>query len=141
VNYFVEQEFIGRVEDLINTIKPEAVYLPHPGYNQDHRTVFDAAIVALRPHDRNHFVNKVLVYEAVHDVIWNPRPMTLNYFVPIDIDRKMAAYALHETQVRGMRTPQHLREIAAVRGAASNCAYAEAFQILRWCDHAARKDH
>jgi len=90
--------------------------------------------VALRPHDRNFFVKKVMVYEAAHDVIWNPKKMNLNYFVPIDIERKIKAYELHKSQVRGMRSPQLLREIAAVRGAASNCRYAEAFQILRWCE-------
>ena len=134
VNHYTEQELIGLFEDIINRIKPETVYLPHPGYNQDHRTVFSAAFVALRPHDRNFFVRKVLVYEAAHDVIWNPKKMNLNYFVPIDIERKIRAYELHKSQVRGMRSSQLLREISAVRGAASNCRYAEAFQILRWCE-------
>ena len=88
VNHYVEQDFIDTFEDLINKIKPEKVFIPHPGYNQDHRTIFNAAIVALRPHDRNFFVKKILVYEAAHDVIWNPKKMNLNYFVPIDIERK-----------------------------------------------------
>jgi len=134
VNHYVEQDFINVFEDLINKIKPETVFLPHPGYNQDHRTIFNAAMVALRPHDMNFFVRKVLVYEAAHDVIWNPKKMNLNYFVPIDIEKKVKAYELHKTQVRGMRSPQHLREIAAVRGAASNCKFAEAFEILRWSE-------
>ena len=134
VNNYTEQEFIDVFEDIINRIRPERIFLPHPGYNQDHRTVFNAAFVALRPHDRNFFVKKVLVYEAAHDVIWNPRAMSLNYFVPIDVERKIRAYELQKSQVRGMRSPQMLREIAAVRGAASNCRYAEAFQILRWCE-------
>jgi len=88
VNHYTEQEFIDIFEDLINSIKPRKVFLPHPGYNQDHRTVFNAAFIALRPHDKNFFVKKVLVYEAAHDVIWNPKNMNLNYFVPIDIERK-----------------------------------------------------
>ena len=136
VNHYTEQEFIDIFEDLINSIKPRKVFLPHPGYNQDHRTVFNAAFIALRPHDKNFFVKKVLVYEAAHDVIWNPKNMNLNYFVPIDIERKIKAYGLHKSQIRGMRSPQLLREIAAVRGAASNCKHAEAFEIIRWCEDA-----
>lgn len=139
VNFYREQDFINTFEHLINKVKPEKVFIPHPGYNQDHRTIFNAAIIALRPHDRNFFVKKVLVYEAAHDVIWNPRNMNLNYFVPIDIERKIAAYELHKSQVRGMRSPQLLREISAVRGASSNCRYAEAFEILRWCEDAQRQ--
>jgi len=136
VNHYTEQEFINLFEDIINRVKPNAVFLPHPGYNQDHRTIFNAAFIALRPHDKNFFVKKVLVYEAAHDAIWNPKMMNLNYFVPIDIERKIKAYELHKSQVRGMRSPQLLREIAAVRGASSNCKYAEAFEVLRWCEDA-----
>lgn len=135
VNHYTEQEFINVFEDLINRIRPETVFLPHPGYNQDHRTVFNAAFIALRPHDRNFFVKKVLAYEAAHDVIWNPKGMRLNYFVPIDIDKKINAYELQKSQVRGMRSSQLLRDIAAVRGAACNCKYAEAFEIIRWCEN------
>lgn len=134
VNHYNEQQFIDTFEDLINKIRPEKIFLPHSGYNQDHRTVFNAAFIALRPHDRNFFVKKVLLYEAAHDVLWNPKNMKLNHFVPIDIERKIKAYELHKSQVRGMRSSQLLREIAAVRGAASNCKYAEAFEILRWCE-------
>ena len=136
VNHYTEQEFINIFEDLINRVKPEAIFLPHPGYNQDHRTVFNASFIALRPHDKNFFVKKVLLYEAAHDVIWNPKQMSLNYFVPIDVERKIKAYEFYKTQVRSFRSPQLLREIAAIRGAASGCRYAEAFEILRWCDDA-----
>jgi LmbE family N-acetylglucosaminyl deacetylase len=134
VNHYVEQDFIDIFEDLINRIKPEKIFLPHPGYNQDHRTIFNAAMIALRPHDKNFFVKKVLVYEAAHDVIWNPKKINLNYFVPIDIERKIKAYELYASQVRSMRSSQLLRDIAAVRGASSNCKYAEAFEILRWSE-------
>lgn len=134
INHYTEQEFINPLEDVINRVRPERVFLPHPGYNQDHRTIHRAALVALRPHDRNFFVRKVLVYEAAHDVIWSPASMNLNCFVPIDIERKIQAYLLHGSQVRGMRSPETLRHIAAVRGAACNADYAEAFEILRWVE-------
>lgn len=136
VNHFTEQEFINAFEDVINRIRPEKVFLPHPGYNQDHRTIFNAAFIALRPHDKNFFVKKVLVYEAAHDVIWNPKSMNLSYFVPIDIEKKIKAYEMQSSQVRGMRSPQILIDIAAARGAASGCKYAEAFEIIRWCEDA-----
>lgn len=136
VNHYTEQEFINIFEDLINRIKPNTVFLPHPGYNQDHKAIFNAALIALRPHDQNFFVKKILVYEAAHDVIWNPKNIKLNYFMPIDIERKIKAYELYKSQVRGMRSSQLLKEIAAVRGASSNYKYAEAFEILRWCEDA-----
>lgn len=134
VNHYREQDLIGDLEAVINRERPDRIFLPHPGFNQDHRTVFNAATVALRPHDRNFFVKKVLVYEAVHDVLWDPASLRVNYFVPIDIERKLEAYRLHGSQQRGMRQPDLLRQIAAVRGAVIGAEHAEAFQILRWCD-------
>ena len=100
VNYFTVQECIAGIEAVINKVKPEQIFLPHPGYNQDHQTVFNAAQVALRPHDKNFFVKQVLVYEAIHDTLWSYEKLNLNYFIPIDIERKLAAYRLQKTQVR-----------------------------------------
>ena len=132
VNYFVEQEIKDELERIINRVKPDMIFLPHAGYNQDHRTVFHAAQVALRPHDKNFFVKKVLVYEAVHDMWWSDRVFYPTYFMPIDIDRKIKAYELQQSQVRGMRSPDMIRDLAKLRGAMSHCQYAEAFEVLRW---------
>ena len=134
VNRYTEQEFIDLFEDAINRVRPDRIYLPHPGFNQDHRTIFHAAMVALRPHDRNFFVPKVLVYEAIHDMLWDPASLRVNHFVEIDIERKIQAYLMHQSQVRRMRSPEILRHQAAVRGAAINRPFAEAFQVLRWAE-------
>lgn len=135
VNVFSEQEFVPIFEQLVNRLKPERIFLPYAGgYNQDHRAVFNAAFIALRPHDKNFFVKKIFAYEAVHDVLWSHESMELNYFVPIDIERKIKAYELHKSQVRSFRSPDMLRRIAKLRGDMSGCEYAEAFRILRWVD-------
>lgn len=134
VNFFTEQELIGELERMINEKKPDIIFLPHAGYNQDHRTVFRAAQVALRPHDKNFFVKKVLTYEAIHDFIWSDKKFYPNYFVPIDIERKLAAYRLQKSQVRGMRSPEMIEALAKLRGAQSNCSHAEAFGVLRWVE-------
>jgi LmbE family N-acetylglucosaminyl deacetylase len=134
VNFFTEQELIGELERIINVKKPDMVFLPHAGYNQDHRTVFRAAQIALRPHDQNFFVKKVLVYEAISDFLWAGRKFLPAYFVPIDIERKLSAYRLQKSQVRGMRSPEIIGELAKLRGAQSNCNHAEAFEVLRWVE-------
>ena len=134
VNMYTEGEFIAIFEGLINRLKPERVYIPHPGYNQDHRAIYHAAFIALRPHDKNHFVPKVLVYEAAHDVLWSPATMKLNYFAPIDIEKKITAYELHVSQVRSFRSSDMLRRIAKLRGDMAHVDYAEAFEVLRWVE-------
>lgn len=126
---------ISAIESGISSFRPDEVLLPWPSYNQDHQAVYDAAMVALRPHDRNHFVKRVLLYEEP-DYWW---PGIRAQFVPtlfreIDIEEKLARYALMPSQVRGHRSPEHLRALAVVRGAAIMRPAAEAYHILRWVE-------
>ena len=55
-NKYDEHDFIDAFQDLINTYTPQTVYIPYTSYNQDHRAIYNAAMVALRPHDKNWFV-------------------------------------------------------------------------------------
>ncbi len=134
VNHYEITEFIANIEKVINSNMPEYIFIPHSGYNQDHQTIFNACQVALRPHDKNFFVKKVLVYEAIHDFLWSFNRFDPNYFVPIDINKKSKAYSLHKSQVRTFRSHKMLEELAKLRGAMSNCEFADAFQILRWVE-------
>jgi len=134
VNFYQEQELISAFEKQINDLKPERIFIPLPSYNQDHKTVYRAAQVALRPHDKNHFVKQVLIYEQPHSIIWDQGDFKPTYFVPINIERKIEAYELQPSQVRPFRSPDLLRAIAKVRGSQSNCDYAEAFKVERWVE-------
>ncbi len=134
VNFYDERYLIDTFEKLINKLRPEMVFIPCPDYNQDHKAVYKAAIIALRPHDTNFFVKKVLMYETSQNAIWNPRQMTLNYFVRIDVKRKIKAYEMYTTEVRSMRSSDMLFDIAKIRGKASNNEFAEAFETIRWVD-------
>ena len=137
VNYYILQDLIGIFEKKINELKPLEIYIPHPSYNQDHRAVYEAVMISLRPHDINFFVKKVLVYEQPHVFLWsdtykdNFKP---NYFVPIDVDRKVKAYELMKSQVRDFRSSEDIRALSQLRGTQSGCDYAESFQIIRWVD-------
>ena len=136
VNSYVIQDLIGSFQEYINSYKPDEVYIPYPSYNQDHRAVYEAALVALRPHDINHFVKKVLVYEQPHVFLWdhNYGEFKPNYFVPMDIYKKTKAYELMKSQVREFRGIDKVKALALLRGGQSNNKYSEAFQILRWVD-------
>lgn len=135
VNYYDFASLKADFEWLIQTYKPDEVLLPWPSYNQDHQTTYRAAKVALRPHDENHFVKRVLLYEEP-DCWWSgiDTPFTPTLFRPIDIERKLMLYGLMKSQVRGMRSPDHLRALACTRGAAIGVPHAEAYHILRWVE-------
>lgn len=134
INNYKMIDFIPEIERLIGKLEPDKIFIPFPCYNQDHQAIYDACQVALRPHDRNFFVKKVLVYEQAHVAMWERKHVAVNYFVKLNIETKLYAYNLHKSQVRGMRSPDILKALAKLRGASINAPYAEAFIIERWVD-------
>jgi len=139
VNRYDLKDLIDQYEDAVNKYKPELALLPYPSYNQDHRAVYDAGLVALRHHDTNFFVNKVLVFEQPHSYIWDYNhdisgAFKPNYYNPLDIEDKLFSYNLLQSQVRGHRSPEILKSLSKMRGYQSQMDYAEAFQIIRWID-------
>ena len=132
VNFYEIQKLLNSIEKILNEIKPDEVYIPHPSYNQDHRVAYESTLTALRPHDLNHFVKRIFVYEQPHMLFWDDEDFQPNYFVPIDIERKIKLYEIMKTQVRKFRSSDHIRAISKIRGGQSNCDYAEAYKILRW---------
>ena len=131
VNNYQEVELVSHFEKLINNCKPIQVYIPHPSYNQDHRAVYNAAMIALRPHDTNYFVDRVLIYEQPH-ILWGKEQFRPQYFKPIDIDLKLHAYKLYKSQIRSFRSEDQVKALSVLRGQQSNYKYAEAFEVMRW---------
>jgi len=134
VNKYDQHDFIDKFEAIINKFKPDKVYIPYTSYNQDHRAIYDAAMIALRPQDKNWFVKKVLVYEGMGAFQWYKPDYEVNHFVPIDIRRKVRGYEMHASQVRGHRSPDHVMALAKLRGSQIGVAYAEAYIIKRWVE-------
>lgn len=128
-------KLVSPIEAWVENLKPHTVLLPPLSYNQDHRAVYLAAQVALRPHDRNHFVKRVLVYEepetiqTMGAVLFQP-----NYFQHLNIERKEQLYGMYASQVRGHRSVEHVRALATLRGSQANMQFAEAFHVLRWVE-------
>lgn len=135
VNRYKREEMIDGFQHIINSYKPDRIYIPYPSYNQDHQAVYDAAMIALRPHDKNFFVKKVLVYEGIGAFQWYNNSYEVNHFVEIeDITRKLQGYMFHESQVRGHRSPDDIMALAKLRGSQMGVRYAEAYIIKRWVE-------
>ena len=132
VNNYKREEIINEITDLINHLKPDEVFIPNPSQNQDHKEVYDACVIALRPHDLNHFVKKVFIYEVDQYLTWAPKEFNPTYFEEIDIEAKIAAYHLHKSQVRAMRPPELMEKFAYIRGLSSKYKYAEGFVTMRF---------
>ncbi len=132
VNSYKTEDLINTIEEKINDLKPENVYIPHYSYNQDHRAVYDAAMVAVRHHDSNWFAEKVFVYEQPHTILWPYKYFEPNFFIKLDVDEKIRIYNLYKSQVRDHRSPEIISIIAKLRGKQANVEYAEAFHCIRY---------
>jgi len=134
VNTYNLLEIKDALEAMVNEIKPERIFIHEKGFNQDHNTVYDASMIALRPHDKNFFVKKVLVYESVHDVTWPPETPEVSYYIRVDMVKKLMAYSMHASQVRPYRGPDMITALARLRGASAGTDYAEGFKVLRYVE-------
>ena len=105
VNNYSTSSLISDIEGLLNTLRPDIVFIPNPSYNQDHQAVYDASVIALRPHDLNHNPPVVLVYYQPQD-IWQPKsPIDPSVFIGVDVERHLHVYSLLASQVRSHQSP------------------------------------
>jgi len=137
VNRYYEHKYdiIKFIEDVIEKTKPNTILIPNPSYNQDHQTVYEACMVALRPHDINHYVPIVLMYEVYDYTNWGENQMEMNYFKEVDIKAKIRAYRKMKSQVRSYRSPTDLKRWAETVGKKCKLKYAEGFRVLRWTEY------
>jgi LmbE family N-acetylglucosaminyl deacetylase len=134
------QDILIPLEDYILKIKPDIVYCPFRGdNNQDHRAVFDAVRIATRTSAAT-FVKRLLMYEVPSSTEQSPPILESaflpNYYVDITryIDKKIEAYRCYETEKRHYphpRSEEAIKILAQKRGIEIGFEYAEAFMMLR----------
>jgi LmbE family N-acetylglucosaminyl deacetylase len=136
VNYYKDSycEILDEIEKLINKHHPNIVLVPPMDTNQDHMIVRQVCMTALRPHDKNHFVPVVLEYESPGGTIWTTYSNMVNYFVDLDLDKKMDLYGCYKSQIRSYRSLSLLSDLAVMRGRQSNKTYAEGFKVIRYAE-------
>lgn len=125
------ENLIATMEAAITRHRPMTVLLPFPDYNQDHRTIVEAGITAVRPHDKNHYVDNVLLYEMPCTHHGSATPFRADVFLPINIEAKLDLYGMYTSQVRAHRSLDAVRAMALLRGNQCNRQFAEAYQVVR----------
>jgi LmbE family N-acetylglucosaminyl deacetylase len=134
------QDVLIPLEAYIDKIDPEIVYVCHRGDNhQDHKAVFQAAMVALRPSVTPH-VKRILCYEVPSSTEQSP-PFGDVAFLPnlyVDIEQyliiKIEALHCYQTEKREFphpRSDKGLEVLAMKRGSEIGFKAAEAFVIVR----------
>ncbi|MBN1692135.1 MAG: PIG-L family deacetylase [Dehalococcoidales bacterium] len=135
-----QKELNETIAKVVNKLRPEIVYIPHGGdVNNDHRLVFEAAMVAIRPKPAL-AIKKVLCYETLSETEW-AAPLAENAFMPnvyVDISgvlaTKLKAMSEYKSELKEFPHPRSLEAISAlakVRGATTGVEAAEAFMLMR----------
>lgn len=126
--------------DVIRTVNPECVYIPHYGDMQkDHLIVVEACMVALRPKNI-HKPLSVFGYETMSETAWNI-PNVQNEFIPnvfIDISKylvkKLEALRYYDSQMKeypDARSLEAVEALARYRGSLMHFEAAESFMLIR----------
>ena len=135
-----QKELNDSLARVVNKVKPEVAYLPHKGdLNKDHRLVFEASMVALRPLKES-TVARILCYETLSETEWGSSEIE-SIFVPnvyVNIEntletklKAMSAYASELKDYPHPRSLDMLKVLAQKRGAEAGLVAAEAFMLVR----------
>ena len=133
-------ERISWLSQVVNDVRPNVLYLPHPNdVHSDHAAVFDAAVACTKGF-RHPSVRRVYCYETLSETEFGLRP-GMAHFQPnryVDIagylERKieiMGIYAGETAPPPFPRSPDAMRALATFRGVVASTLAAEAFVVLR----------
>lgn len=133
-----QKELNDSIFKVVDKVKPEIVYMPHRGdLNKDHRLVFEAVLVAVRP-VADHRVRKVLSYETLSETEWGLplETFTPNVYVDISnvIETKIKAMKAYKSEIKPYPSPRSFETIeilAKKRGTEAGVKFAEAFVLIR----------
>ena len=132
-----QKELNDSIVKIVDKIKPDIAYIPFKGdLNKDHRLLFEASLVALRP--LNHKVKKVLSYEILSETEWGQEIEIFKPNVYVDItktfNKKIEAMNAYKSELRKYphpRSVEALEALAIKRGSEIGVKYAESFYLIR----------
>ena len=143
LNEIHNHELNKQFEQLINEEKPALVLLPFCGdRHEDHKQVFSACMVALRPVESRKYVKRILCYETVSETHWSTAYVE-SCFEPqlwVDISNqlstKLEAMRSYKSQLRqepDARSLEAISSLAKWRGNMVGMPAAECFVVVREC--------
>ena len=125
-------EINKELEKIISKFKPKIVYSP-PSHdlNNDHRLVFDSALVATRPFSSS--VKQVLSYECPGPVKQSFQP-TVYQNIEKEFSYKLKAFKMYKSEVMKFPHPRSIKaleNLAIQRGIECSLKKAEGFELIR----------
>ena len=134
-----QKELNEMLSKVVAEVKPDVCYLPFRGdLSMDHRLVFEACLVALRPGHNAANPKRILCYETLSETEWGEPLLHFspNYYVDVTdtLEGKINAMKAYGSEVREPPHPRSIetiRALAAKRGSECGTRFAEAFALVR----------
>jgi LmbE family N-acetylglucosaminyl deacetylase len=141
LNTIPKHELNKKFEQLLEEEKPQIVFLPFCGdRHEDHKQVFDACMVALRPAANRNYVKQILCYETVSETHWSAANIEPCFEPQLWVDissylsKKLQAMRLYDSQLQNepdARSPEAVTSLAKWRGSIAGMSAAECFVVIR----------
>lgn len=136
-----EHELNRAIGNLISDVKADWVFLPFGGdRHEDHRQIFAAAMVALRPEPGGYQPQRVYCYETVSETHWTAPGVEPPFDPQVYIDvtdhlpAKLEAMRTYKSQLKpagDARSLEAIEALATWRGSIVGLNAAEAFVLIR----------
>lgn len=131
-----QKELVTTIDEIVNDFMPTMVFIPYPGFHQDHRTLFYACMAGLRPTPQRQY--KLVAMFEYPFIVWQyPKLGDLGEFyldISETIDIKVEALRKHDSQIRESNhliSPDSVKSWAEKRGLEIGVKYAEKYYILK----------
>jgi LmbE family N-acetylglucosaminyl deacetylase len=140
LNAYPEFKISVAIAKLLEKIKPDILFLPHPGdLHQDHKAIYRAALVAARPQG-NYSIKEIYCYETLSETEWAPYQgdnfFKPNYFIDVTnfIEKKLEAMKCFNSQLKVFphsRSIETIMALSTLRGNTVGVKNAESFEVER----------
>ena len=138
-NYFDQVpivEIAADIEQVMDRAGADTIFIPLPSYNQDHKVVHDACLIALRPGNLLDIDTTIYAYEYPGNCWGTQAPNTGKVYVSLgvsQINKKLECLKKHKSQTKGklLFGTDSVKELARVRGNECGYTHAELFYLYR----------
>ena len=133
VDEYGMSSLIDKISNVINTIKPNIIYLPFKGdVHSDHRKIFEASYSCTKSF-RYPFIKKIYMMEILSETEFAPSTKE-DSFIPNTFEKKIEIMKIFKSEISihpFPRSERNLKSLATLRGATAGCEYAESFVLLK----------
>jgi LmbE family N-acetylglucosaminyl deacetylase len=137
---YEKSKLISEISSVVNELKPDVIYLQHPGdAHSDHKVVFEAAFACTKTF-RYPFIKEIYCMETISETDFSA-PYMQNQFIPnhfVDITQfiedKIKIMNIYKSEIGEHPFPRckkNIISLANLRGSQAGVQSAEAFMCLK----------